>query len=393
MSYAVKYKDIPLMPCSKNRARSLVSCGKAKFVSDKILGKYLLLLQEPSNPIIKQKLVLGVDTGTMFAGFSVVGENCSVNFELEQTRKKKDKSCIKKQTKNKSMYRRLKRSRLRHRETRFKNRTGPKVTYTENYYYQNFRNMIDKICSLYPVTDIIIEDVSHVHTAENKGSGFSPIEQIKTRLYDFCATLADVHISFANPKHIRMYNAAHIRRISNGTVKDFDMKSEDKSEKSFYAHCLDSHSLACLLFGKHLWYTENVMYISRRLPEIDKNRRRLRREQTRRGAIQRRPSKLKKIRTKVCEFQGNHGPWNYEHTEQTPTFSTALSSYGTSIKISKSHCENCKQGDNKYQNQVTGRYIYYDMQFIKPPKVSDNIPYYISCQIPAEAFEKIADYC
>ena len=207
-------------------------------------------------------MVLGVDTGTMFSGFSVVGENVSANFEFEHTKKKNNRNSIKEQTKTKGMYRRLKRGRLRHRETRFLTRTGHKSTYTENYYYQNLRNMIDKICKFYPISDIIIEDVRSAHNTENPGSGFSPIEQIKTRLYKHCSTKANLWVSRANPKEIRGFNLAHIRRVSNSSIKDVDFKSEDKSEKSFYAHCLDSHSLACMLFGKHLWYTENILYIA-----------------------------------------------------------------------------------------------------------------------------------
>ena len=185
MRYPVKYKNHILMPCTKRRAFSLVRSGKAIFVRDKHLGLYVKLKTAPSG-FETQRLVLGIDTGTMFSGFSVVNEQNSTNVEIEHTQKKNRKTYIKQKTANKAMYRRLRRARLRHRETRFHNRTGNKVTYTSNYYLQNICNMVKWICSMYPITDIVVEDVAAVHNKTQKNSGFSPIEQIKTRLYAFC---------------------------------------------------------------------------------------------------------------------------------------------------------------------------------------------------------------
>ena len=336
MRYPVVYKNIQLMPCTKRRARSLVRSGRAVFVKDKHLGIYVKLKQVPSG-YHTDKLVLGVDTGTMFTGFSVVNKDNSFNVEIEHTQRKEDKQYIKKKTASKKIYKLLKRTRLRHRECRFDNRTGNKVTYTENYYYQNIRNWIQWICKLYPITDIVIEDVASVHNKETKNAGFSPIEQIKTRLYDFCKRHATVWVSKANPKVIRLFD------------KNVDLKESDKAAKTFFAHCLDSHSLACLVLGEHVPFDENILYIKRRLPNIDKNRRNLRREMTARNAKPRHLSKKRKIRARVNDKQGNHGPWTYSYTERTETKSKRTTPYGSSIKISDSHSENCKKGENKYK--------------------------------------------
>lgn len=388
--YAVVYKDIPLMPCSKRRAHSLVRCGRAKFDFDKTLGRYLRLLSEPSG-YATQKLALGVDTGTMFSGFSVVGEDVSVNVEFEHTVKKNDKNYIKKKTFQKNMYRRAKRSRLRHREPRFSNRTGHKYTYTSNYYFQNLRNTIDLLCRYYPVSDIVIEDVRSIHTDAIKNSGFSPIEQIKMRLYNHCTNKATLWISQANPKTIRSFNWSHLRAEANGNIKDLDLKSEDKSEKSFYAHCLDSHSLACLVFGEHLPYSDTMLYIERRLPNIDKHRRNLSRIMAVRGTPERRHSKFRRLRTKITDDQGYHGPWEYALCETVSyTKAQRVTPYGSSIKISASHCENCKQGDNKYKTKHG--YEYYTVQQIKAPEILNHVSHYTHYEIPTETWDRVIKF-
>lgn len=382
MRYPVVYKGKPLMPCNKRRARALVRSGRAVFVKDKVLGIYVKLKTKPSGTTT-QLLTLGVDEGTIFTGFSVVNRQNSFNVEFENTRKigkngNTVKDCITKQTENKNMFKRLRRGRLRHREERFDNRTGNKITYTANYYFQNIYNMIKRICGLYPITVVIFEDVAAAHNKEQKNSNFSCIEQGKQRLYKSCKAFADVWISKANPKTIRLYK---------GNV---DLKTADKSEKSFYAHCIDSHSLACIPFGGHLPYDPSVVYVSRRLPNIDKNRRKLQREMTVRGAEERRPSKLRKIREKINEHQGNHGPWTYQYTERETTKSKTVTPYGSSIKISNSHSENCKKGENKYK--ANGKYEYYDIQHIKAQETPDNISYYLGYALPKEVFKLVIPF-
>lgn len=91
----VIYKGKPLMPCTKGRAGYLCKIKKAVFVYDKHLGWYLKLKVSPSG-YHKQRLALGIDTGTMYSGFSIVNKDNSHNYEFEFTRKIQDRNCIKK---------------------------------------------------------------------------------------------------------------------------------------------------------------------------------------------------------------------------------------------------------------------------------------------------------
>lgn len=384
MRYAVVYKNKQLSPCTPRRADKLVRSGRAKFEYNKMLGRYVELLEEPSGDET-EVLVLGIDTGTMFSGFSVVGEHCSVNYEFEHSGKVKDKDFIKKKTKQKNMYKKNRRNRLRHREARFNNRTGNKIVYTSNYYYQNYRNVVENICKLFPITAIVIEEVA----ADNTYTGsFSPIEQIKTRLYQYLDSKAPLYISDYNPKKIRLFGYAHQRRLG-GSIPDQDYKAEDKSVKDFTAHCLDSHSLACLFFGEHLPYCSEMLYISRRKEGIDRVRRTLRKE---RGVgEERHKSKLKKIRVKVCEDQGNHGPWDYMYTEQEATKSTRITPYGSSIYLSTQKHRGYVKGQHKYR-EGDGRYYYYSLQFIGTSEISNKVSHYISYKVPKAAYERLSRY-
>src|SRR5713226_8257338 len=69
-------RGIPLMPCTPAKARHLLKRGKAKPTRNK-LGLFCVQLtyeQEPDN----QLLVVGVDPGSKFEGFSVVGTQDTV---------------------------------------------------------------------------------------------------------------------------------------------------------------------------------------------------------------------------------------------------------------------------------------------------------------------------
>ena len=72
-----------------------------------------------------------------------------------------------------------------------------------------------------------------------------------------------------------------------------------------------SISTTANVLGKRVKYNPTISYIERRLPTIDDKRRVLQRKMATRGALPRRLSKLRKIRTKIADKQGNHGPWIY----------------------------------------------------------------------------------
>ena len=72
----VDVRGIPLMPCTPPKARALLKAGKAHPKRNKLGLFYLQLTyaQDPTN----QTLVVGIDPGSKFEGFSVVGTKDTV---------------------------------------------------------------------------------------------------------------------------------------------------------------------------------------------------------------------------------------------------------------------------------------------------------------------------
>src|SRR5260221_9908892 len=72
----VDVRGIPVMPCTPPKARAVLKAGQARPKRNKLGIFYLQLTyaQEPTN----QPLVVGIDPGSKFEGFSVVGTKATV---------------------------------------------------------------------------------------------------------------------------------------------------------------------------------------------------------------------------------------------------------------------------------------------------------------------------
>lgn len=95
--------------------------------------------------------------------------------------------------------------------------------------------MITKLCKLFPISKIVIEDVKFNHYKSVKGRAFSIAEQGKTALYDF--------INFIGLK-LELYNGFNTKKLRINSF-GVDLKEKLKNSKSFEAHCIDSFVLAC----------------------------------------------------------------------------------------------------------------------------------------------------
>ena len=398
----VIYKNRILNPCTVGRAYYLVKTGRAIFVKDKYFGTYLKMKKLAKvkrgnkKPRSNVKFSLGIDPGTMFTGFSVTSKYFNFNFELENTLIFEDmnkKTYFKDKTDKKNMYKRLRRSRLRHRKMRIDNRTGKKITYTSNYYYQNIINFVERITRYYNVKYIAIEDVSFNHSVENpnykKGKSFSNLEVNKTRLYEALNKIGKLYISTGSTKDIRLYLPMRFRRRKRIADDMYvDLKTKNKSAKNFYAHCLDSFCLSCIPFKERYNFNPEFLYIKRRNTGIDKIRRKLERIQTNpKNNKLRRVSKLRKLRHKPDITKSNHvSSWRYRSNEnyRERTTSKYKIKYGSSFYLSDQGNKNGyighKKGENKYKDNKLG-YLYYEVQKIKPSKVQINVSRYFSCQI------------
>src|SRR6516164_6596389 len=111
----VDQRGIPLMPCTAPKARALLKAGKAHPKRNKLGLFYLQLTyeQEPAN----QRLVVGIDPGASFEGFSVVGITDTVCNLMSQA-----PTHVKKAVQTRRSLRRARRSHLWRRPCRFQNR-------------------------------------------------------------------------------------------------------------------------------------------------------------------------------------------------------------------------------------------------------------------------------
>ena len=123
----VVFRGLPLMPMKASRARRFILNNKAKIVFDRKLNlHYLKLFVEPSG-YMTQEIVLGIDPGSTFDGYSLLSKLFHhLNIEYIQ-RPKKGKNSIRSFKQRQCMNRRVRRCRLRHRPIRFINRTSNKL--------------------------------------------------------------------------------------------------------------------------------------------------------------------------------------------------------------------------------------------------------------------------
>src|SRR5258708_15495736 len=113
--HVVDVRGIPVMPCIPPKARAVLKVGKARPKRNKLGIVYLQLAYEqaPDN----QPLVVGIDPGSKFEGFSVVGTKATVlNLMVEAP------AHVKAVVKTRRTLRRARRSRLWRRPCRNQNR-------------------------------------------------------------------------------------------------------------------------------------------------------------------------------------------------------------------------------------------------------------------------------
>ena len=143
----------PLMPTTPCRARHLVKAGEA--VVTKASPFTIRMAIETTTEV--EPVTLGVDAGSKHVGLSASTEAEEL-FSAEVTLR----DDIPKLMTARRQSRRTRRSRLRYRLARFDNRRRPKgwLTPTMETKIRTHENVIDKVCSILPVSRIVIESAS-----------------------------------------------------------------------------------------------------------------------------------------------------------------------------------------------------------------------------------------
>ncbi len=220
-----------------SRVTKFLRLGKGKIRYDRKLRlHYLQLFVEPSG-IEMQQIRLGIDPGSCFDGFSIVSKTTHhENYELVQ-RPKKGNNAISTFKKRQNMNRRIRRSRLWHRETRFNNRTSAKQSPTIRANNDFRKWLIKKICLYYPISAVELEDVRFNHYALDTGKSFSQVEYGKNDMMQFIRATMKIQLTLTSGRETAKYR----KELNDG----IDIKIKDKGNKSFNAHCIDSYVLAC----------------------------------------------------------------------------------------------------------------------------------------------------
>jgi len=375
----VRYKKLVLMPTTWRKARRLCIEGKGILVKDKFVGWYLRLKVKPEGLTEEtinqnQTIVLGIDPGSKYDGLSIVSRDNLVNLEIQHGTHRNKSESIKKLMNQRSMYRRLRRSRLRHRPIRFSNRTGNKLSATIHSMLQWRKFIISHLIKFYPISDIVIEDVKFNHYEIKGGKNFSNVEIGKNYLYNWINSLG------INLTKVNGLDTSNSRKFIFGK----DLKISNKASASFYAHCIDSFSIGLIKLTKsnsinkeliersikylntsvrfihkvkwickrELFHLEKVQgsyksyfrYIPMKLAKyLKENNLKYKDKFNLHGKIInayvfKRFSKLNKIRVKPSGEHSNHPKrWNYIYNELIETFKMNLQNYGGSIRRSRSH--------------------------------------------------------
>ncbi len=231
----VDTRGVALMPCTPAKARHLLKSGKARPKRNK-LGLFCVQLcyeQEPDN----QPLVAGIDPGSKFEGFSVVGTQETVlNLMVEAPDHVKDAVELRR------TMRRARRGRKWRRPQRFKNRLKGKgrIPPSTRSRWEAKARIIMQLQKIIPLTCVVVEDVQAM-TRRGKGGkwngSFSPVQVGKEHLYRLVREMG-LHL------HTQQGWQTKALREQYGLKK-----TKRKSQQSFDSHAVDSWVLAASVSG------------------------------------------------------------------------------------------------------------------------------------------------
>lgn len=175
--YVINQKKEPLMPCSEQKARKLLKQNKAKVVETKPFTIQLLIATGET----KQSIKLGIDSGYLNIGFSAITDKkelISGEVNLLQG--------VKERIYERSMYRKIRRQRLRYRKPRWNNRISSKkkgwLAPSIQHKLDSHIRFIENLCQILPILEIIVEianfDIQKIKNPEIQGVEYQQGEQL-----------------------------------------------------------------------------------------------------------------------------------------------------------------------------------------------------------------------
>jgi hypothetical protein len=204
--------------------------------------------QEPNN----QPLVAGIDPGSKFEGFSVVGTQETVlNLMVEAP------NHVKEAVKTRKTMRRARRSRKWRRPKRFKNRLNRKkrLPPSTRSRWEAKARVIAHLCTLLPISDVVVEDVQAVtrkgqrDKSPNKwNEAFSPVQVGKDHFYQLLRKRG-LYVHLKEGWQTKALREQY--RLK---------KTKSKRKQAFESHAVDAWVLAASVSGAcqptstRLWY-------------------------------------------------------------------------------------------------------------------------------------------
>jgi hypothetical protein len=240
----VSANGTPLMPCKVNKARKLLRDGKAHKQWSK-LGIFYIQLHFNPSAISNQPLALGVDPGSKFEGYSIVGTQDTVlNVMSEAT------TWVSKAVEQRRIMRRTRRSRkTRRRECRFNNRLANKkwLPPSTKARWDTKLRIINQLEKIIPINTIVVEDIRAITHKNGRrwNKSFSPLEVGKQYFYDQINRKL-VLKSGIETKALR--DAYGLKKLKN------------KSKPVFETHCVDAWALAASETGAQQPTTQSLYY-------------------------------------------------------------------------------------------------------------------------------------
>jgi hypothetical protein len=258
------------MPCKPVRARLLLKRGKAVARWSK-LGMFYIQLKYPEQPSI-QPLAIGIDAGSKFEGFSVVGKKDTVlNIMSEAV------DWIKGALKQRRQMRRARRYRkARRRECRFSNRLSGKnwVPPSTKARWDAKLRIVKQLVKILPLPCAVVEDVA-AETRKNQpgwNRNFSPLEIGKKYFYGELTRMGLALITKTGRETKELRKGFRLEKV------------EDKSKPLFESHAVDAWCLAASVTGASKPTTRRLYYV---IP-LRFHRRQLQRFEPEKGGVRKR---------------------------------------------------------------------------------------------------------
>ena len=263
----------PLMPCTAAKAKRLLRGGKAGYSWNK-LGMFFLKLDYVPREISLQPLVLGIDSGSRFEGYSVSGTDDNLANLMVET-----KDWVKKAVETRRNMRRARRFRnTRRRKNKMNRLKGKCIAPSARARAEARVEMARQLGKIIPFSTVVVEDIKAA-TRKNRSkktrrwnANFSPLEVGKQHMYSKLRGLG---------YEVKLVSGFETRAIRDAIgIK----KTSDKAKPVFESHCLDAWAIASSVSKAEYPSSRSIIY----LVPLHFNRRQLHMLQFEKGGKRRR---------------------------------------------------------------------------------------------------------